>query len=238
MNIKHAIILAGGLGTRLRPIVSDVPKPLANINNTPFIIFLIKFWKSQGVENFYLSVGYKSEKFNEILDGYELNVNLKYVLENRPLGTGGGLLNVLEHIPSDVSFLVMNGDTYFPINLEQISKFHISKQSDLTIALTKKNDTMRYQKICVNNVMKIIADNTFHQKNDSFYVNAGLYLVANKNYFSNFEYEYDTKISFEEKFIKELINKKSIYGFYSNEFFIDIGLPDDYERAQTLLPNI
>ena len=81
----------------------------------------------------------------------------------------------------------MNGDTYFPISLDEISKFHSLKNSELTIALTKKNDTMRYQKICVNDDMRIISDRTFNQSDDSFYVNAGLYLISNKNYFSNYK---------------------------------------------------
>ena len=238
MNIKHAVILAGGLGTRLRSVVSDVPKPLAKINKTPFIVLLIKFWKSHGIKTFYLSIGYKYQKFSKILNDYELNVDIRYISENRPLGTGGGLLNVLKYIPDDTPFLVMNGDTYFPVSLNEISKFHSLKNSELTIALTKKNDTMRYQKICVNDDMRIISDRTFNQSDDSFYVNAGLYLISNKNYFSNYKFKQNIKISFEEKFIKDLIDKKSIYGFYSKEFFIDIGLPNDYKRAQTLLTNI
>ena len=125
-----AIILAGGLGTRLRSAVTDLPKPMAPIGGRPFLEYQLDYWIAQGISRFVLSVGYQHEviidHFGTSYEGIELN----FVIEETPLGTGGGLLLAAEKVGNDTPFLLLNGDTYFSVDLKTLTDFSQEKDAD------------------------------------------------------------------------------------------------------------
>src|SRR5258708_20198554 len=131
--IKSAIILAGGLGTRLRSAVADLPKCMAPVNGIPFIAFVIAYLKKEGIENFIFSLGYKSEVIINYVDAYYKELNKKYVIETKQLGTGGAIKEACK-VVSEKDTVVVNGDTLFSININNLSRFHKTNTPDSTIA--------------------------------------------------------------------------------------------------------
>ena len=133
-----AIILAGGLGTRLRSVIPDLPKPMAPICGRPFIEYQLEYWIKQGINKFILSVGYK----NKVISGYfgdnYKGVEIDYVIENEPLGTGGAFLLASERIANNESFLLLNGDTYFDVDLDKLKEFAIEKDADWCFSFSFK----------------------------------------------------------------------------------------------------
>ena len=111
--MPSAVILAGGLGTRLRSVVSDVPKPMAPVGGRPFLEYQLEYWINQGISRFVLSVGYRHEAITEHFGSRYKGVELEYAVEEQPLGTGGGLLLAAEKLKQDTPFLLLNKDTYF-----------------------------------------------------------------------------------------------------------------------------
>src|SRR5262245_49936719 len=120
----QAIVLAGGLGTRLRATIGDIPKPLAPVRGRPFLEYLLAYWIGQGVTSFILSVGYRSEMITGHFGASFRGAAIDYAVEDRPLGTGGGLLLATTRLAADDPFLVLNGDTYFEVPLAALLKFH------------------------------------------------------------------------------------------------------------------
>ena len=123
MKIQEAIILAGGQGTRLKSVVADIPKPLAPINNIPFLTYLICFLKQQDIKHIVLSVGYRWEMIKEIYgDSYE-GLKISYAIEQMPLGTGGGIALSLEKT-YEKDILILNGDSFIDFELKKFYEFH------------------------------------------------------------------------------------------------------------------
>ena len=121
--VRTAIILAGGLGTRLRKVAPKVPKPMAPINNRPFVEYQMDYWINQGITQFILSVGYlKDVIINHFGNSYK-GISIEYVEESSPLGTGGGLLFAAKNLHE--TFVVLNGDTFFEVNINSLYKFHL-----------------------------------------------------------------------------------------------------------------
>ena len=222
-----AIILAGGLGKRLRAVVPDLPKPMAMIKNRPFLEYLMDYWIEQGITKFILSVGYLSEKIISHFGDEYRGIQLLYAVERNPLGTGGGLLLSLKK-STEEDTIILNGDTFFKINLDNFRKFHIKQKSILTIALFKFNERNRYGAINLdanNNVTSI----SVKSKDGSGFANGGVYYLNTKDFMEIFKQQINLKCSFEEDLIETLIKKISLVsGKIYLEEFIDIGLPSDY----------
>ena len=126
MQIKEAIILAGGLGTRLKSAVPDLPKCMAPVNGKPFIAYVIEYLKQQGVEKFIFALGYKSESLESFLIEEESTISYQLSIEQEPLGTGGAIkLACLKATEKNV--LITNGDTLFKTEVSKISSFHFSR---------------------------------------------------------------------------------------------------------------
>ena len=233
--VNTALILAGGMGTRLKSVVSEVPKPMAPINGIPFLEIQINYWISQGINNFILSVGYKKEI---IINHFGLrfnNAEINYVVEENPLGTGGGILKALLEYNIKSPFLLLNGDTYFDISLETLWRFHTNKSANLTFSVFKSKNTTRYLGLDVDTNMKIRSSDLIKEHNDFRYVNGGVYIVDPK-VLSNFKFDLNEQVSFESEIIPKLIkNKMSLYACEFNTKFIDIGIPEDYLSAQKIL---
>ncbi|MFN6564383.1 MAG: nucleotidyltransferase family protein [Nostoc sp. ChiSLP01] len=222
----ETIILAGGLGSRLKDITATLPKPMAPVGSRPFLELLLDYLVSQGVCRVILSVGYKHEKILSYFGDRYKHCELVYSIETELLGTGGAIKYALNLAQSEYVF-IMNGDTIFQISLSQMMSFHYDRQSDLTLALKPMNNFDRYGNVILSDT-KIVK---FEEKKFKSHgnINGGIYLL-NKNLFDCFFLP--NKFSFESEFMEVNCNKIKMHGFISNEYFIDIGIPKDYARIQ------
>jgi len=225
MQTKEAIVLAGGLGTRLKGVISDIPKPMAPVAKQPFLQYILAYLKQQGIERVILSVGYKYEVIQEFFGDNYLGLNLIYSVEETPLGTGGGMRLAIEHLKSDRAFII-NGDTFFDVQLPRMEQFAISKRADLCLALKSMKNFDRYGSV-------VVEDNkisSFREKQlvKEGLINGGVYLVKT-SFFTDFEV--GQKFSFEQDLMEKQVGKQNILGFVSDTYFIDIGIPEDYAQA-------
>jgi len=227
-----AFILAGGLGTRLRTVVSDVPKPMAKVLNRPFLEFLLDYWMAQGISKFILCVGYKKEHIIKHFGKIYKGITIKYVEEDSPLGTGGGLLLASRYL--DKPFILLNGDSIFKVDLNKIIMFHEQMSSDWTICLFRANENNRYGLIKINESGQI---KSFQAPKISkgYLANGGVYYIS-PEVLRESGLALGMKYSLEEDIIPMLIEqKRKIFGFEINSKFLDIGVPEDYQRANLFL---
>lgn len=225
-----AIILAGGLGTRLRSVVSDVPKPMASINGKPFLSILIDYLQSQNISEVVIGVGYLRESIINHFGVYYNGVKISYSMEEAPLGTGGAIMKALQDIKEDV--LVINGDTFCPINYKEFIDYHTVHKSKFSMVLKPLEDVSRYGKVEIN-TNSIIT--TFCDKGvEEGLINCGIYLI-NKDLLSKFDLPY--KFSFEADFMKKYTKELNILGYCTDGYFIDIGIPEDYSKFCEIISN-
>lgn len=229
-----AIILAGGLGTRLRSIISDVPKPMALINDRPFLAHQLDYWIAQGVKRFILSVGYKHEIIVSFFGTTYKGAVIDYVIEQEPLGTGGALLLAAQKVQDNSSFLLLNGDTYFGVNLERLMYFAEENKADWCLSLfNTANKNSRYMGIDISSDGRINSLNSDNNK-DNVLVNGGVYWVR-KSALASYTIP-TTQVSLETIILPEALkSQQRLFGLECSEKFIDIGIPEDYHRSQLLL---
>lgn len=216
---KEAIILCGGLGTRLRSVISDVPKPMAPIINKPFLAFVLEYLKKQNISRVVLAVSYKYEIIQEYFGNSYLGMQILYSIEKEPLGTGGAILEALNLINSD-SCYVLNGDTFFDVNLDRLKL----DNSDICVALKPMKNFDRYGSVDIDNNSYISAFNEKKFTSNGL-INGGVYLIK-KNIFNSFNLP--NKFSFEEFFQENFLifnAKATVF----DDYFIDIGIPQDYK---------
>ncbi|MFV0471061.1 MAG: nucleotidyltransferase family protein [Paludibacteraceae bacterium] len=226
--MKEAIILAGGFGTRLKYIVSDVPKPMAPVNGVPFLSHLFQKLRQAGVKRIILSTGYLHEKIESFYGNKFEDLSLIYSQETTPLGTGGAILLALgKAIADDV--LVLNGDTMFDIDFDQFGKSHSDKKSILTVALREVEDAARYGSVVIDGRGKIVSFKEKSQAAGRGLINGGIYLL-NKKWFEKLNLP--KKFSFEKEVLEIKYADNDFYTQSFNSYFIDIGVPEDYARAQ------
>jgi D-glycero-alpha-D-manno-heptose 1-phosphate guanylyltransferase len=219
----EAIVLAGGLGTRLRSVVQDVPKPMAPVNGRPFLERLLEYWIGQGVRRFVLSVGYLSEAITRHFGSRWGGAAVEYSIESEPLGTGGGFVKALDAIRSD-AFLVMNGDTYFAVPLDEFLRFHESNRADWSMALFGSSDTKRYQGVSLGEDGRIasLSGNT---------VNGGVYLMRR-----GLAWKAPERCSLENDLLPQaLAGGWRLFGRVFDRPFVDIGVPQDYQGAGAII---
>ncbi len=223
----EAIILAGGLGTRLRSVVADVPKCMAPINNIPFISFIITYLQNEGVEKFIFSLGYKSEIVINFLDEKFKSLNKKYSIETEPLGTGGAIKKACEHA-TDNEVIVVNADTIFNVNLSTLLYFHKENKASCTLALKKLENFDRYGIVELNTNHSI-----FKFKEKQFCtvgnINGGVYILNVTDFLSK---ELPSKFSFEKDYLEKYVAENTFYGTTFENYFIDIGIPKDYKKFE------
>ena len=231
----EAIILAGGLGSRLRATVPDLPKPMAPIHGRPFLEYLLDYWAGQGVSRFVLSVGYKRDIIEEHFGARYKGTEVDYAVEDQPLGTGGGLLLALKHLRRTGPFLIMNGDTFFEVDLTPMRRYHRERRAELTIALREVEANSRYGGVGIDNEGKITTFDNCARTTDRALINGGVYL-AEKSAFAGMALESDVPVSIEDQLYPRMLAEgRRVYGFPSSGRFIDIGIPEDYRRAASVL---
>ena len=225
--IKEAIILAGGIGTRLRSVITEIPKPMAPIGNKPFLAIILDKLNNQGVEHVILAVGYKYEVIQSYFGNQYKNITLDYGIEGEPLGTGGAVGLALNQLYLD-AFLMMNGDTLFDVNLDKLCQFHSERKADLSMSLKPIRNQDRYGLVKVNENAQII-EFTEKKHIDQGLINGGVYATS-KSFINSLNLP--QKCSWEKDILeKQCINCK-FFGYLSDSYFIDIGIPEDYIRAQ------
>ena len=224
--MKECIILAGGLGTRLKTVVNDIPKCTANVAGKPFLQYTLDYLGQQSIEHVTLSLGYKHEIILDWLAKQKYPFSISYVVEEEPLGTGGGIKLAFDKVSSEQAF-VINGDTFFDINLDYIYTFHKEHCADISIALKRMTDFDRYGTVKINSEDRI---ESFEEKKyqDQGLINAGIYCIE-KDLFQTLQLP--KKFSFEKDILESKLHSLKIYGILSDGYFIDIGIPSDYDKA-------
>ena len=231
----EAIILAGGLGTRLRSAVPSLPKPMAPIKGKPFLGYLFDYWLHQGIKHFVLSVGYKYEVIHERFGTKYKDADVSYAIENEPLGTGGGLLLALKQLRSKEPFLLLNGDTFFAVNLNNLFKYHKNCRADMTLSLVEIKNNKRYSGVLLDKQGLVCSIDSPTESSKTSIANGGVYMIENDLFRKHLKRSLN-KCSLEEELLPQLlIQKKRIAGFASNDSFIDIGIPHDYNLAANVL---
>lgn len=228
--ISSAIILAGGLGTRLRSVVNDLPKCMAPVAGKPFLKYVIDELLQQGVTDFIFSVGYMRESIIEFVHDEYPHIKAEFAVEKEPLGTGGGI-QLAASLAKEKNVFVLNGDTLFKVNLHNLSNAHYAHQSACTLSLKPMQQFDRYGVVEINEVQRIIS---FKEKQyyEAGLINGGVYAL-NVNRFTSLSFP--EKFSFEKDYLETYYQQEGFYGFVSEGYFIDIGIPADYQRAQTEL---
>jgi D-glycero-alpha-D-manno-heptose 1-phosphate guanylyltransferase len=233
--VTSAIILAGGLGTRLRSAVPDLPKPMAPVAGRPFLAYQLDYWIGQGVDRFVLSVGYRHEAIVGHFGASYRGVAIDYSIEQAPLGTGGGLLLALGKLaPQQQPFLVLNGDTYFEVDLAALEELHRRKRSDWTFALFRCPQAGRYMGMEINEDARITALQS-GTGTPGRLANGGVYLVSPDAPRAG-PWSAGDRLSLEDDLLPAAFQGgRSFYGLECAGAFIDIGVPEDYRRAPGLL---
>lgn len=227
------VILAGGLGTRLRSVVHDVPKPMADVSGKPFLSYILKFFNDNlNKVEFIISVGYKSSVIKEYFGENFKKSNITYVEEKSPLGTGGALKKILNEIDfNGKSFFLVNGDTFLNVDLNQLQKMHLRTNADVTVCAIRAKERKRFGRLIFDHNTNKISEFQSQKSDINDLCNGGVYLINSGSNFSNYFNCNDEKFSFEADILDLLAKNENIYAFPVNGYFIDIGVPRDYFLA-------
>ncbi len=219
-----AIILAGGLGSRLQDIVKDLPKPMAPVGGKPFLEYLLLQLKRSGITDVILSVGYKKDVIKSYFtDGSSFGMRIDYSEENEPLGTGGALKQAIFK-NNDSRFIVMNGDSFFNLSLVDLIRYHTSKPAMITMGLAIVKDRSRYGGVELNDDDGSIRSFQKDGSATAGLINSGVYVI-NRDIV---QFVPDGPVSFEESVLPILKNSHLLYGKTFDDFFLDIGISKDY----------
>jgi D-glycero-alpha-D-manno-heptose 1-phosphate guanylyltransferase len=226
----QGIVLAGGFGTRLRQVVTDVPKPMASIAGRPFLEILLNAMAAKGFTKIVLSVGFMAEKIIDYFGCEHAGMELIYALEEKPLGTGGGVRLALSHITEDHVF-VLNGDTFLDLEVNFLERLWQQKKRSVIVG-RQVPDAERYGRLIANEGVAI----AFSEKNTigPGLINAGCYLLKQHQLD---DFQLGSNFSLETDFLTSAIARGEFDVFVTSGMFIDIGVPEDYAKAQTLLIN-
>lgn len=219
----EAVVLAGGLGTRLRPVTGEIPKPMVPVAGKPFLEYLLGYWQKQGVSRFILSVAYKHEMISNAIGHEFRETPVEYAIDEG-WGTGGGTAAAAA-LRKDKSrpFLVVNGDTFFEVRLEDFLKFHKSKQSKASLALAQVPDGGRYGNVKTDAAGKVSSFG--NPAPGPCMINGGIYLFE-PDFLE--KYPQPKTFSLEKDLFPKAIAEGMLYGYQGGGHFIDIGTPESY----------
>lgn len=227
----EAIVLAGGFGTRLRQVVADVPKPMAPIAGRPFLEILLGSLARKGFARVVLSLGFMAEKISDHFGTRFAGVDIAYVVEDTPLGTGGAIRLALEACTQNHVF-VFNGDTYLDLEVQSLEQQWQAKRHPIVVG-RQVPDTSRYGRLVIDGghitcfAEKGIAGPGL--------INAGCYVLATDTLA---KFPLNQPFSIETDYLVPKVTSATVEVFVTEGMFIDIGIPEDYARAQTLLVDL
>lgn len=229
-TIKEAIILAGGLGTRLRSAVPDLPKCMAPVGGRPFIGYITEYYRRAGIERFIFALGYKSAAFDEFFGEYFPDGGYVLSLEDSPLGTGGAIRKACA-AAREKTVLILNGDTFFRIDPGALSDFHAAHDADCSLCLKPMRDFDRF------GVVELAADGRVRLFREKRYyaeglINGGVYALNRDRFLQE---EAPAVFSFEKDYLEKMPASRRFFGLIQDNYFIDIGIPEDYRLVQTAI---
>jgi D-glycero-alpha-D-manno-heptose 1-phosphate guanylyltransferase len=229
----QAIILAGGLGTRLRSVVDHLPKCLAPVAGHPFLYYVITNLERQGIHRIILSVGYLMEPIITYIEQNFSHLDIKFVIETTPLGTGGGIYLACENADTPHVF-VLNGDSFFNIDFGAFYEFHKTKKAESSLALKRLQHFDRYGRVIIDEKNRITQ---FIEKDkcEDGIINGGVYILDRKKFLSR---SFPEKFSIENDYFKMFVDDGTFFGMPFDGFFIDIGIPEDFYQSQELFKSI
>ncbi|HZS56227.1 MAG TPA: nucleotidyltransferase family protein [Bryobacteraceae bacterium] len=223
-----AILLVGGLGTRLRPVISSTPKPMAPVGNRPFLELLITQLKRQGFRRLLMCTGYLGEQIKDAFgNGQKFGVGIEYSNEPYPMGTGGAIRFARAYLDSEDDFLVLNGDSFLEVDFCNLIRFHRQRGSMATLAVTRIENAGRYGTVEADSAGRVTRFVEKAGLSASAIVNGGVYVFRQ----AILEHIPETFTSLEKEVLPSLL-AQGIYAVEQRGVFIDIGTQEDYDRAQ------
>lgn len=221
-----AIILAGGLGTRLSSAVADVPKCLAPVAGKPFLAQVIAHLERHGITSLIIAAGYRHELLRAFIENNYPGLDVRMHVEQELLGTGGAIRECCR-LTESKHVLVLNGDTLFRFNSSSLLNLHLIHDADCTICLKPMQNFDRYGSVSIEADGRITR---FSEKSfcRSGLINAGVYCLDRENFL---RMSFPDKFSFEQDYLTAYASEKKFYGDVQDAYFIDIGIPEDYARA-------
>ncbi len=231
MSLNETVILAGGVGSRLRGVIADRPKPMADVAGRPFLAYILDHVAACGGREVVLSVGYKHEMISDHFGEHYRDLRLRYCVERERLGTGGGVKLALG-VCRDDQVLVLNGDTLFRADYGALAAAHREHDARLTLGLKAMDDCGRYGRVELDDAGRVTG---FLEKQAqvSGLINAGVYVMQREWYLG---LPTPAVFSFEQDVMEPGAAEGGFWGVASDAYFIDIGIPEDYARAQRELP--
>ncbi|MCL6523843.1 MAG: NTP transferase domain-containing protein [Thermoflavifilum sp.] len=234
--MPEVIILAGGLGTRLRSVLPKLPKVLAPIGNRPFLHYLLHYLSGQQISRVILSLGYQHEQVLKWLADNRSTYPLEIfpIVEPYPLGTGGAIGLSMRFVQTYTA-CILNGDTYFPISLAEMQKFHEQMGKPITLATCYVPQTTRFGCVEIDEDQHVVKSFQEKQSAHAGWINAGVYCIHTQWWMAQ---RWAEKFSFEKDVLETFTHSHAlaVAAFQASAFFIDLGVPEDYQRAQTLIP--
>jgi D-glycero-alpha-D-manno-heptose 1-phosphate guanylyltransferase len=229
-----AVLLVGGMGTRLQSVLSSMPKPLAPIGKLSFLELLVLQLRSQGIRRLVMCTGHLADQIeNEFGDGHKWGVAITYSKESQPLGTAGAVKFAERFLSDSSDFLVMNGDSFMEIDFRQFIRFHREHGGLISMAVRRVPDASRYGTVEMDALNRIVG---FREKMGipvPGRINAGVYLFNR----AILQHLPDGPASLEQDVFPRLL-EQGVYALEQHGIFIDIGTPEDYARAQDLFRSL
>lgn len=226
-----AVLLVGGLGTRLRPVVPSAPKPLARIGERPFLQLLIRQLASQGLRRLVMCTGYLGDQIErEFGDGTEFDVRIEYSREPQALGTGGAIKFAQRYLASLPYFLVTNGDSFLDIDFNRLIQVHCSRQALATIAVLPVTNSGRYGTVRIDPDNRVLEFCEKTGQDSPGLINGGVYVFSS----AILDHIPNGQVSLEKDVFPQIL-RHGVYSLKQEGMFIDIGTPADYAHAQLLL---
>lgn len=226
-----AIVLAGGLGTRLRSVVKDVPKPMATVGGRPFLEHLLGFLAEKGIKRIILATGYKGEVIKSHFGCSWKTLSICYSHETTPLGTGGSLIEAAKKITERQPVFALNGDTFFGINLDKMLMSHRQNKAFITMAMMKNTEQGRYSSFEIGSDGRVLSS-----KNDKSSLKSGGIYLFSPEAIADLASRKTENLSFEQDITPHYFeNSSGFFAHIEDAPFVDIGVPEDYRCAADII---
>ena len=229
----QAIVLAGGFGTRLKSITGDAPKPMAMVAGRPFLCWLFEYMAGQGMRDIVLSLHHQAGVIQSYFGHRYAGINILYSIEAQPLGTGGAIQLALKKLKPNNPVFVLNGDSLVQLNYQEMMATHVKQNRKATLATFEVPDCSRYSQLHVK-AGHVYQYDTLGQPSAGL-ISAGFYVLSPEIFLGH---RLGEAFSFERDFLHPY-TPAMLPAYYNGvEYFIDIGVPHDYARAQVEIPKV